>query len=942
MRQAVKGGAAAPSYRQTLLLSAALAVLAFADSVPAYAQSVIGNGDLSPGPAQSPNWFINGDLQIGNGSLDITGGGTVSNDTGMIGLDAGSNGTVIVSGIDANGNVSSWVNAGDLYVGVDGTGTLHIEDGATVTNTLGSIGAGGTGIGAVTVSGVNGNGTASTWTNTGNLNIGDGGTGTLKILAGGQVSNATGTVGAGGVGDALVSGPGSSWQNSGRLNVGLFSAGTLRVEDGATVSSTDGIVGNSAQGDAVLTGPGTTWTNTGQFTVGSYAAGTLRIEDGAAVTSNQGYIGASDTGAVTVTGNGSKWSMSPYGLTIGNFGAGSLTVENGGLVLADGDVLLGVAAGSSGTLLLQGPANNRGVLETGSISGGDGTASVTFDGGLLRATADNSNFFSNFGTRSLAIGSNGVVIDTNGHEIGIAPSFTGAGALIKSGAGTLTLTGDSGSTYTGAGSVLAGTLSVNGILGGTMEVIGGRLQGIGTVGATTNQPGGTIAPGNSIGTLTINGDYLGNGGDLEIETVLGGDSAPSDRLVITGSTAGATNVRVLNQGGAGAQTVEGIKIIDVGGASNGIFTLQGNYLFQGDPAVVAGAYAYTLQKNGISTPNDGDWYLRSAYMGTPVIGPIYQPGAPVYEDYGQVLLSLNELQTLRQRVGDRFDGFTDDISSTKDRAIWTRIDADHRRVTPDVSTTGTDYAVDSWRLQAGADGQLLANEAGTLVGGVTLHHGEASANVSSVFGRGAISSSGNGFGGSLTWYGATGFYADAQTKLTWFNSDLSSTTAARQLAKDNAGLGYAVGFELGQRIALSGGLSLTPQVQLTYAHAGVDSFTDPFGARVALSNGDSLRGRLGLSADYRQSWHDDAGQDVDTSLYGIANLHYDFLEGTTVIVADTPLTSSGQRLWGGLGLGAKYEAGRYALYGEIEAQTSLPNLTNSYSIAGRAGVRVSW
>ncbi|MBI4045453.1 MAG: autotransporter outer membrane beta-barrel domain-containing protein, partial [Devosia nanyangense] len=151
----MKGGAAAPSYRQTLLLSTALVVLAFADSVPAYAQSVIGNGDLSPGPAQSPNWVINGDLQIGNGSLDITGGGTVSNDTGMIGLDAGSDGTVIVSGVDANGNVSSWINAGDLYVGVDGTGTLHIEDGATVTNTLGSIGAGGTGIGAVTVSGVN-------------------------------------------------------------------------------------------------------------------------------------------------------------------------------------------------------------------------------------------------------------------------------------------------------------------------------------------------------------------------------------------------------------------------------------------------------------------------------------------------------------------------------------------------------------------------------------------------------------------------------------------------------------------------------------------------------------------------------------------------------------------------------------------------------------------
>ncbi len=76
-----------------------------------------------------------------------------------------------------------------------------------------------------------------------------------------------------------------------------------------------------------------------------------------------------------------------------------------------------------------------------------------------------------------------------------------------------------------------------------------------------------VAPGNSIGTLTIAGSYTGSGGTLEIETVLGGDASPSDRLVVTGDTAGTTNVTVINLGGGGAQTVEGIKIIDVGGLS---------------------------------------------------------------------------------------------------------------------------------------------------------------------------------------------------------------------------------------------------------------------------------------------------------------------------------------------------------------------------------------
>ncbi|WP_332303186.1 autotransporter family protein [Rhizobium sp. GR12] len=880
--------------RQPLLLSTAIAALLCAAGMrPASAQSVAGIGDLNPGPAQSPNWFVGSDLKVGNtgiGQLDITAGGTVTSVEGIIGYGVGSSGTVTVSGTDGTGNASTWTNTGDLYVGYFGDGTLN-------------------------------------------------------ILAGGQVSNDTGSVGNGS--SALISGPLSSWQNSGLLVVGYDGSGTLRVEDGAKVSSAYGLIGSSGQGNVVLTGAGTAWTSTGQFGVGSDDVGILRIEAGATVTSNQGYIGANSTGTgtVTVTGAGSRWSMSPFSLTIGNFGTGSLIVENGGLVRAEGGVLLGVQSGAGGTLLLQGLASNRVVLETSGIRAGAGAASLTLDGGLLRATRSNSNFFNNFGTRNIAIGPNGAVIDTNGYNIGIAPAFAGAGVLIKDGAGKLELTGNSGATYTGAGSVLAGTLAVNGILGGTMEVIGGRLQGIGTVGATINRPGGTIAPGSSIGTLTINGNYVGNGGRLEIETALGGDASPSDRLVITGSTAGSTLVTVLNQGGVGAQTVEGIKVVDVGGVSNGAFTLQGDYVFQDQQAVVAGAYAYTLQKNGVSTPNDGDWYLRSAYMAPSsptVTGPVYQPGAPIYEAYGQVLQSLNELQTLRQRVGERFDGPADDAANAAGRAIWARIDAAHNPVTPGFSTTGTSYMIDSWRLQAGADGQLFAGDVGTLVGGVSLHHGEALADIASVFGRGNIKASGSGFGGAMTWYDASGFYADAQTKLSWFDSDLSSTTAGRQLAKGKAGFGYALGLELGQRLALSDAWSLTPQAQLTYSHVDADSFIDPFGTRVALTDGDSLRGRLGLSADYRQSWRDNEGQQVNASFYSIANLRYEFLDGTTATVAGTPLTSRGERLWGGLGLGAKYEWGRYALYGEVEAQTSLTQFADSHSISGRGGLRIRW
>ncbi|MGY2997274.1 outer membrane autotransporter protein [Mesorhizobium sp. URHB0026] len=108
-------------------------------------------------------------------------------------------------------------------------------------------------------------------------------------------------------------------------------------------------------------------------------------------------------------------------------------------------------------------------------------------------------------------------------------------------------------------------------------------------------------------------------------------------LVIAGDTSGTGMLQVVNLGGGGAQTVEGIKIVDVGGVSNGSFSLKGNYTFEGDQAVVGGAYAYRLYQGGTSTPADGGWYLRSALIDGGGPGtPLYQAGAPLYEAYAGV------------------------------------------------------------------------------------------------------------------------------------------------------------------------------------------------------------------------------------------------------------------------------------------------------------------
>jgi fibronectin-binding autotransporter adhesin len=593
-----------------------------------------------------------------------------------------------------------------------------------------------------------------------------------------------------------------------------------------------------------------------------------------------------------------------------------------------------------------GTAINGGTLEVTADSNlGDAAGDLNFNDGTLHTTASFTS------ARLLNLAGQGTFLPDAGTTLTLTGTLSGSGSFVKSGAGKMVLASD-GSGFVGATSIGGGTLSVNGSLCGDINVLsGGRLQGTGTVCDTTNFDGGTVAPGNSIGTLTVAGDYVGSGGTLEIESQLGGDASPTDRLVVTGNTAGTSIVKVINDGGAGAQTNEGIKIIDIEGASNGTFSLLGDYVFEGQQAVVAGAYAYRLYKNGISSPSDGGWYLRSAFINPddPEPQPLYAPSVPLYEAYTGVLQSFNELGTLQQRVGNRsWTGAAPSAegseSSSAAKAIFARIEAAHADLDPETSTTGADYDVDLWKLQAGIDGLLHESEAGQLIGGITAHYGTASSDISSVYGAGSIGVTGYGFGGTLTWYGSGGFYVDAQAEATWYNSDISSATLGTTLTDSNDGFGYGLSIETGQKIALQNNWSVTPQAQLAYSSVSFDDFTDPFGAVVSSGSSDSLIGRLGIAGNYDDEWKNATGKMSRAHVYGIANLYYDFLDGSDVEVSGVRVTSMNQELWGGLGVGGSlnWADDRYSIYGEALARTSLADFADSNVFGAKVGFSVKW
>ena len=478
-----------------------------------YAANYTGTATVNGGSWNNASFLLVGEL--GTGSLSVN-GGTVSNATATIADQIGSSGLAAVNG-------GSWNNSGDLIVGNAGNGTLTIGGSGTVTgSTNGLLGAAVLGnqtgsAGTVTMSG-------GSWINSGDLIVGNNGTGALTITSG-TLSNGYNNIGAaigyltGSTGSVTMSG--GTWINDGYLLVGSSGTGSMAMS-GGIMSSYGGSIGDSAGSTGSMTVSGGIWSNN-ELYVGYSGTGTLTI---------------SGTGTVSVGGGAGPVTIASQAGSVGTLNFGT----NGGSAgtLSAGTIAFGSGAGVinfnqtnattlSGSISGNGTVNQLGTGTTTLTGNNSYTGTTTISAGTLQI--GNGGASGTLGTTNVI--DNGTLALNRSDVVTLGNTISGTGAFIQKGTGTTTLTGNN--SYTGTTTISAGTLklgagaslaSTNINLGtmasqGTLDLTGKSsgytvatnqaLSGSGSVTMAASQTltiasGANLAPGNNgSGVLTVNG-----------------------------------------------------------------------------------------------------------------------------------------------------------------------------------------------------------------------------------------------------------------------------------------------------------------------------------------------------------------------------------------------------------------------------------------------------
>ncbi|NWC64480.1 autotransporter outer membrane beta-barrel domain-containing protein [Cedecea sp. P7760] len=936
-------------------------------------------------------------------NLDSTATGSYSLPTQATPFSVDSNSVINNDGaLTLTGNGTGVANRGALLLGLNNDNTLTNGAAGTLTTTgayndgMAANGNNNTLInnGTITTSGNNSYGMTAAWgqsnpgaagntiTNTGTISTSGNNARAISLLGGSGTVNNSGTLTTSGRDAPTVFLQGN--------NATLNNSGLIQAKGTASSSgSVDGVVANTL-GSSFNT------------TINNLAGGQIISNNGIGIRSTNGNITITNAGLIQggsgtaiLSGNGSislilQTGSQIVGLSDGGRGNNSVTLEGTGtassaftnfqtLTMTGSDWTWAGTGAFTTALVQSGTLDLTGTLGTSTASV---TASVS-NGATLQANSTNL---------PLSVSNTGLVRFLQNNQGEYLGTISGSGAVEKAGTGTLLF--NSVNSYTGGTVVNGGTLIVGdsshasaSLASGATVAAGATFGGYGTVnGDVTNS--GTLGAANALSSLsagpqgnfqingnltnagfvqlggsgvgnslTVAGNYSGQNGVIALNTVLAGDGAASDKLIVSGGSAsGSSTLKVTNIGGAGAQTaIDGIQVVQT---TNGATSSANAFKLSGG-TVSAGAYSYYLARGGVSDGSGGSWYLRNSVVpdSTTSVTPaeetpqsivdashgnetvnVYRPEVALYAEAPSVArqLNLQQIDTFHDRQGEQslLNG------DNKAPAFWARSWGSHADIhqSGDVnpSFNGT-----LWGLQLGQDLYTATEDNGaTHHAGVLFGFSRATGDVDGF----ALAKQGSrvgklqlnnyNYGAYWTRVAASGWYTDAVLMGSALRLNTDSVNGVNASSSGNAVTGSV---ETGLPVTLGEGLTLEPQAQLVWQRTSLDSLHDGV-SEVSWNNGNTWQGRVGA----RLQWAFEASG-VNWKPYLRANVLRTFgQDDETAFDDSTTIANNVGQTAGQIGAGLVAQVSQN---GSLYATTGyLTNLGGERQrvVTGNVGVRWSW
>lgn len=531
---------------------------------------------------------------------------------------------------------------------------------------------------------------------------------------------------------------------------------------------------------------------------------------------------------------------------------------------------------------------------------------------------------------------------------------------------------------------------------GTTLLSDGRLTlsdtGISLSGKTSVFEKGTFTNGGIItlanqsyaDRLTIEGNYVGKDGVLEVNTKwntpgdYSGANSESDLLTITGDASGNTTVKAIKTDGT-EDVIDGsigeladrykrsVPVIKVLGADSGT---EGNEInstdatkpyayntrstFTGTAKTTGAGELQLVSRKDEAGATEYFWTLTTPNQDKTII----TPSVPAYTLVPRQNLELGYtmLDTLHQRRGenqtlswDKQGSYWQDV----EKQSWGRVIGKHLKLDGKERfglktnmygfQVGHDFDV---KTKQDDEGKLTRRFTGLYFGALRSHskfYDEYRAKNGVVIAdklTSRVKTTALNLGVTDTRYNENGTYIDWVGQLSWLNNRYSSVDGT---SAKNHGWGAALSVETGRPYALgkdktNNGDSwiLEPQAQLIAQYLRLGDFND--GTRAVSQKGYGLRGRVG----FRLAYNKPNDKQRTRTYYFIGNIWHDFKATGNALIGRDKLTEKFDRTWWELGLGSQFSLSENTyLYADARYEKSF-NSNRHKGYQGTVGVKYSW